>query len=485
MSDVRRRAIPILIVALGLASCARTTASRPPGVSPAPAPIAGREAQAGSAADRELRREAWVPADAPLGREARQIAARLSAGFGTPAPRWRVLVLDFGAPNAFALPGGHVYLTRGLFPYLSSRDELAAVIAHEMAHVLLGDDKVDYLAGSDSLPADLGVFRPIARLFGGPLSPAVTRALFASRDPARERAASERASMAMGAAGFDPFALDAVLETLDRVDLETDERGVPAWGMTHGRGYRLDADWIARARAAAPAARPAKEAGDFLGGLDGLLFGDDPRLGLVRVNEVTLPGLRIAVTVPAEWDVSSDEVRMIAASPNQDAFIVLQFVPSPEGRSVAATAEALALRAGLLTPKGRPATIGGMIAFVGTTSGPVAGLGQARVQIACLQAPGGQFVVGGFAGAGADAEVGREIAAAIRSVRELSAAESSQVRPERVAIETAGPGETWDAIARRHGGVVMGTTLAVLNHGDRDKPVAAGTRIKVVVASER
>jgi predicted Zn-dependent protease len=476
---VHRRLLVLLLAAACGHSCARSTAATPPETGSAPALTSAQEAQIGALADRQLRAEARAPEGGALQREAQLVGTRLSGAFGVPAPAWRIAILDFAAPNAFALPGGYVYLTRGLFTYLSSRDELAAVLAHEMAHVLSGDAVADYTAGSQSLPADLGVFRPVARLFGGRLSPAVARALFASHDAERERAANERAARALAAAGYNPSSMNVVLAALDRLDLDTDEVGVPTWGMTHNRGIRLDLP----SPGPIPAAKSQPGADDFLDRLRGLLFGDDPRIGLVRVNEFLMPTLRIAVSIPDQWDVSSDATRMIAASPGQDAFIVLQWVPQSRLRPAANTATALAVRAGFSQAAGDGLTVNGLAATAVTASGTVEGLGAVRARIVCVQAPLGPFVVAGVAGTSKYAGFRGQFFGAITSVRVMTAAEAAAILPERIELETAEPGDTWDSVARRHGGVVMGSLLAILNHGAADRAVPAGMRLKVVVAS--
>lgn len=488
---MRNWSLCLLLAAASAWSCATTRGT--PDSRPVATLSAEREAQIGVQADRELRRQSGVLADAALLHDVQQAGTQLAAGFDSPPRSWHITVLDLAAPNAFALPGGYVYLTHGLLPYLSSHAELSAVLAHEMAHAVSGDATADYLAGDGPLPEDLGVFRTVARLFGSPLTPAIRRALFASHDQDKERAANARAGKALSAAGFDPASLNVVLETLDRLDLDTDERGVPVWGMTHARGGRLD---VAPAFAApsatasaglAPAAAASAPAADdgFAERLRGLLFGDDPRQGLVRANQFLAPNLQVAMTIPEQWDVSSDRTRMIAASPDHDAFIVLQLVPPSRRRQLAATAEVVAVRAGLVKPVGKTTTINGLQAFVATTTGKVDGLGEVRVRMACLQTLRGQFVVAGVAGRERFADVEKAMAAAIQSVRLMSAAEIERILPSHVEREAAEPGDTWDTVARRHGGVVMASLLAILNHAPADRPPLPGAKITVVVASEK
>jgi predicted Zn-dependent protease len=471
---VRSRSLCLLVAASFASSCATTTA---PLGRPAPALSSEQEARIGSQAESDLRREVGFLGDAALQRDVQQAGTRLAAAFAGPTRPWHFAVLDVAAPNAFALPGGYVYLTRGLLPYLSRHSELAAVIGHQMAHVIRGDKVRAYLAGPGDVPADLGVFGTVARLFGRRAPLAVTRALFASHDPDSERQVNALAAESLSRAGFDPASMNVVLETLDRLDVEEDQRGVPTWGVTHGRQIRLEP---------APSPVPKPSAGDdYLEHVHNLLFGDDPREGLVRANEFLKPDLRVALTIPTGWDVSSDRTRMIANAPGHDAFLVLQSVPAVRRREVSEIAATLMDRAGFTAPAGAATTLDGLPAFVGATAGPVEGLGDVRARVACLRSPRGVLLVAGVAPSARYPAVESQMTAAIRSIRVMPSGEADRILPERIDLETAHAGDTWDTIARRHGGVVMASLLAILNHAALDQPPPAGVSLKVVVASEK
>jgi predicted Zn-dependent protease len=472
---VRSRSLCLLLVASCAWSCATTTA---PISRPTPALSSEQEAQIGSQADAAIRGEiGLLLGDVALQRDVQQIGARLAAASSGPSRPWHFAVLEIAAPNAFSLPGGYVYLTRGLLPYLSSHAELAAVIAHQIAHVIRGDAASDDLVDPGNLPVDLGVFGTAARLFSPGAAPAATRALFASHAPDAERQANTIAAGLIARAGFDPASLNVVLETLDRLALETDERGVPTWGTTHGRDIRLE---IAASSIFAPPA-----ADDFREHVHNLLFGDDPREGLVRANEFLKPNLRVALQVQMEWNVSSDRTRMIATAPDHDAFLLLQLVRAARGRPVTDVAATVLARAGFRRPAGETTTINDLPAFVGSATGTVRDLGDVRVRVACVRSGRNVFLLAGLAATARYPEVDGQITAAIRSFRAMTFDEASRILPQWIDLEVAKAGDTWDTIARRHGGVVMANLLAILNHAGVEEPPPAAVQLKVVVAGEK
>ena len=299
------------------------------------------------------------------------------------------------------------------------------------------------------------MFRPVARLFGGRLSPAVARALFASHDAERERAANERAARALAAAGFDPSSLNVVLDALDRLDLNTDEAGVPTWGTTHDRGSSACSRTGSRRPDAARAGEPMTSSTACAACCSATTRAS----AWCASTSSSCRTLRIALTIPDQWDVSSDRTRMIAASPDQDAFIVLQWVPRSRFRPAANTATALAVRAGFRPGAWRDDDLQRADGDPSVTATGYSGRDGRRCapgSPACRRRAG-QFVVAGVAGTSKYAEFREPVhAAAIQSVRAMSAAEAAGILPDRIELETAEPGDTWDrdrqaARRRRHG----------------------------------
>jgi predicted Zn-dependent protease len=216
----------------------------------------------------------------------------------------------------------------------------------------------------------------------------------------------------------------------------------------------------------------------------GLIFGDDPREVLQRGNEVIKADLGFAIDIPFDWDVSADRTRLLVRGPG-DAALLVELVPAARSRLEQNIAVTLARRAGLNVPSGSATTVNGLPAFVGSVEGHIDELGTVRAAIACVRSGSRVFLLAGAAAAGDFQQVAAQFDGAIRSFRAIPAAEAGRVVPERIDLDTARDGDTWERIARRHGGLVMASTLALLNRATADQPPAAGTTLKVVAASQK
>src|SRR5690349_21166207 len=94
-----------------------------------------QEIAIGRQQDAEIRREMGVYSDRTLQDYVSDIGLRLAAGSERPRLPWQFTIVDVAAINAFALPGGYIYITRGILPYLSDEAQLACVLGHEIGHV--------------------------------------------------------------------------------------------------------------------------------------------------------------------------------------------------------------------------------------------------------------------------------------------------------------------------------------------------------------
>ncbi len=153
-----------------------------------------QEIAIGQQSDAEVRRDMGVYDDPELQRYVSDIGDRLAKLSHRPHLPWQFTVVDHPAINAFALPGGYIYITRGILPYLDDEAELAGVLGHEIAHVTARHAAQQYTratGGTLGLIA-LGIFVPATQPFGDLASMGLSRRLPEVRARGRERIGSHR-----------------------------------------------------------------------------------------------------------------------------------------------------------------------------------------------------------------------------------------------------------------------------------------------------
>ncbi|MEZ5286340.1 MAG: M48 family metalloprotease [Vicinamibacterales bacterium] len=435
----------------------------------------------GRQADAEIRREMGVYDDTEVQRYVSDIGMRLARVSHRPNLPWTFTVVDNSAINAFAVPGGYVYITRGILPYLADESELAGVLGHEIGHVTARHAAQQYTrqAGGGLGLAILSIFVPQTAPFAD-LSSMGLGFLFLKygRD---DELQSDRLGMEYAAeAGWDPGAVPRFLTTLARVD-EMSERGVPNWLSTHPEpASRVgDAEAVVATFVSDTARR--RNADEFLRTIDGVVVGDSLEQGIVRDNVFLHPMMRIGLEFPEGWDVFNSPEQVTAREPGQPHYMLLQQVDQPRGTGLEDVAQNAMRSAGFTRVDGAPERLGGADAYVGlprfdSRHGPSADAGCARVD-----RPPGLRRRGIRAGSRVRAREPVHPGLA-RTFRELSASEAAQVRPNRLTYYTVRAGDSWQSIAQRAGqGITSAATLAIMNGYEVSTQPQEGERIKIVV----
>ena len=179
--------------------------------------------------DPQIKEEMGIYNDPELQGYVTDIGQRMAKISERPHLPWRFTVVDVPAVNAFAVPGGGIYITRGIMPFLDSEAELAGVIGHEIGHVTARHSAQQYtrqITGQAGLLA-LGIFVPAARPFGE-LSGQALGVLFLKYGRDDEIQADQLGARYESTLGWDPAAVPAFLSTLGRLDEAAgDRRGVP------------------------------------------------------------------------------------------------------------------------------------------------------------------------------------------------------------------------------------------------------------------
>jgi predicted Zn-dependent protease len=446
-----------------------------------------QEIATGKQLDTEVRQEMGVYDDTALQQYVEDIGLRLAANSHRPNLPWHFAVVDVPAINAFALPGGFIYITRGILPFLDNEAELAGVLGHEIGHVT-----ARHAAQSYTRSAEAGLGLLLGSIFVPQIQPFTDLAqtglgvLFLKYSRDDEREADRLGTEYAGRSGWEPSAVPSFMATLGRIEEAGDRRGIPNWLSTHpqpeDRVQRLE-QAVTQVRALAPETAWVTNRDDFLRRIDGVVYGDNPTDGIVRGSTFLHPDLRLAIEFPAGWEIDNGKTQVVVQEPGSEVFMVLQLVENPRGRTIEDVAIRYMADEGYTERDGQAITINGLTAYVGTFEGKSSSLGRVLARTAHIVHGRHTFFLAGLAQPEAFERAAREFSAAIRSFRPMSTEEAENIHPNRVALYTARAGDTWQSIAQRAGGGnVKATTLAIMNNHAVDDQPRPGERLKIVVA---
>ncbi len=408
-----------------------------------------------------------------------RVGQELAAVSERPNLPWSFKVVDDPVVNAFALPGGFIYVTRGILTHFNSEAELAAVVGHEIGHVT-ARHSVEQLSRAQLGGLLLGVGSIVSqdvRRFGG-VAQTGLGLLFLSYGRGDEHEADLLGVRYALRDGYDPRESVHVHEMLGRITESRGGSGVPSWLSTHPSSV----DRIARLRALVDTIPPARLAGarvgrdELLEHVDGVVYGADPRQGFFRGARFLHPDLAFELTFPPGWKTANLTQAVMAQSPEEDA--LLELTLSTGGQ--AAAARAFFRQDGVRSSDVSQTSIHGFPATIGrfrarTQNGELEGIA------AFVDYDGRTFRILGYTPRERFAAYADAFSAAARSFDRLTDRAALDVKPLRVELRTVQRSATLrDMIAARPI-PVDDEDLAILNGIALDDPIEPGTTIKWVV----
>ena len=348
----RNRLLSLALTGFLLAGCASTTVTNP---------VTGR-------AERSVMDEATEVAE---GRKAhQQVLAEYSAldnpvlqayvnGLGQRLARqshrsglqWHFTVLDSPEVNAFALPGGYVYVTRGILAYMDSEADLAGVIGHEIGHVTARHGAQRATRQQD---AGLGVLAATVLGIGleglgvrgaaqaaNQVSQGVAAGLVASYSRDQELQADQLGAEYLSRSRFDPKNMVDVIGVL-----KDQERFAADSAREAGKSAPSGGSWLSShpsndqrlqqiRQAAAAYQGPYDDEGRarYLRAIDGINFGDSRDQGVVRGRQFFHEPLGLALTAPLGWRIQNSADAVLVMSPSEDAALIMRALPADAGNT--------------------------------------------------------------------------------------------------------------------------------------------------------
>jgi predicted Zn-dependent protease len=397
-------------------------------------------------------------------------------------------IVDQYVPNAFALPGGYIYVTRGFLALTNNEDELAGVMGHEIIHVSHRHSARQMAKargpGLLSLPGRIvgGVISEnLGNLINAPVN-LLGGAYLASHSRQDEFESDRFGQHLAGSAGYDPAALAPILAHLeDFVKLSTGEKRIPGFFDTHpttpDRVNRLKRDaqkiqWMDQAGVA-----PNSDA--YLRKLDGLLIGENPATGVLQGRKFLHPELDLSVTFPAGWKAVNTRQAVFAMAPKEDGVLALGIAgkgTDPE-QVAEAFARAMYKEYGAKPTESRSVKIGNLPAHLNLYT-DTSGKEPMHLAFLWVAYRGLIYQFIGIAPESYRATL-REVAL---SFRPLISDERASIKETRLRIVSARPNETLDQLNKRTRNDWDVKTTSVMNGIRPDQPLKEGQVIKIAVS---
>ena len=470
------------VLCFALPACTTNPATGARQITPIMSPEA--EAQAGAEAHPKiLKAYGGAYDDEKLGAYVAGVTTRVVRATNRPENPYRITVLDSPIINAFALPGGYVYVTRGLISLANDEAELASVIGHEIGHVAARHSAQRHTAavGTSLLGAVLGAVvgsSAVNQIFG-----MGGQGFLASYSRDQEYEADMLGVRYLARAGYDPYAAADFLKSLNANDaLDAKLRGMSEgdartnWLASHpATPARVEAA-IAHARETGVAGGTAERRREiYLSAIDNMLYGDDPAEGIVKDRQFIHPDLRFSFEAPPGFLLTNSPSAVMVQGPER-AIAKFDMGKKPAATEIGdylARGWASGIRLG---PVER-FTVNGMKAATAPTS-----IGDYNARLVAIEFGPEQvsrFILGTLPAT--EQRYAPALQDMVMSFRKISAAEASAVKPLRLRIVAARRGDSVTSLARRMGNSGhQAERFRVLNGLSEGEGVVAGQRYKIV-----
>lgn len=479
-----------LAVIMGVGAPSFSAAQQPVSAS-APQSISARDKAEGAKAHPQLLAEFGGlyagPQAAYVTRIGRAVAAQ--SGLAASPNEFTVSLLNSSVNNAFAIPGGYVYVTRQLMALMNNEAELASVLGHEVGHVAAQHSQK---RNAHATRAGLGAILATvlgevllgddgARL-GQKLGSALAQRYVLSYSRTQEYEADDLGVTYLARSGYEPLAASTMLAALasqTALDSRREGRGdkaLPEWASTHpdpaSRVVR------ARQRAAQVAATGHVTNRDaFLQMLDGMVYDDDPKQGVIEGNSFQHPSLRLAFTAPTGYILSNGPSAVSINGNGGQAQFSSAVYRGDLDAYIAQVFRSVGGQTQLAYDPPRRTTMNGLsvayaVARANSASGPV------DVTVYAYEfAPNQAYHIVAITPVGAMTFDGL-----FRSVRRLTESEAAAIHPRRIAIVTVKPGDSVATLAQRMAySDYKLERFRVLNGLSDTDSVKPGQKVKLIV----
>ena len=441
----------------------------------------GQEVQMGQQAAQEVAQSIGLVQDQALQDYVQRIGESLARDSERPGLPWTFRVVDDPTPNAFALPGGYIFVTRGLLNVMGSEAQLASVLGHEIGHVT-ARHSVQMISRQQAAQLGLGIgmiLMPELAQYGE-LAGQGLQLLFLKYGRDAEHQADELGFKYALADNYDVREMPEVFTSLARVGEAAGASPLPAWMSTHPYPEERIQRTMQRIEALDRSlAEATTDEAEYLERTSGLVYGDDPREGYFRGNVFIHPELRFQMTFPQGWQAQNTKQAVVAASPRNDAAIQLTLA---RGNSPQQAAQAFLQQQGIQPGQAQQLTVNTIPAVAATFQ---AATQQGTIQGLAVFFQHGSTVyqVMGFSPAQVYGQYDNLFRQVLGSFAPVNDASLLNVQPNRIQVVRTDRAMTIAEFNQRYPSTVSVDQLAIINQVTANQTIPAGTLVKRVTAA--
>jgi predicted Zn-dependent protease len=445
------------------------------------------ERQAGAEAARQLEDQIGLYPGEFLTSYLDSVGRRLVAGLRDTPYYFRFKIIDQAEPNAFATPGGYIYVSRGLMALINTEDELAGILAHEISHVTLRHHAQQAQRGA--LPDILTlpgravgkvVGKDVGDMVNAPLE-AVGKTYMSSYGRGQESEADLAGMRLAARAGYDPSALADALNNLERtVSLISGAEAEFSFFDSHPQTPTRVADIELEAASIQwQAGRPfAKNQTALFKRLNGLTWGpNNPMQGIFAGQQFMQADMNFSIMFPDGWQTINTPRFVGAFEPSRKALVLFGSPerPGPADQLAEAFADELRSKAKLEPTEMRAFKIGEWPAFLVRIE-DTSGTEPVSIYNVWINSDRSTFQI---VAVGAD-RYRDDLRETALSLRDMTSDERSSIVAYRIRIATAQAGENLDTLSARTGNVFSAEFTAALNGLQPNVELDAAALIKIL-----
>ncbi len=439
-----------------------------------------QEIEMGKEADKNIVASMGLYPDQGLQNYVQTLGKKLAVKSERPNLPWTFRVIDDPIVNAFAVPGGFIYVTRGILSHFTNEAELIGVLGHEIGHVT-AQHSVNQMSQQQLTQLGVGVamiLKPELQQYSQ-LAGLGLNLLFLKFSRDDERQADELGVRYMSKANENPAELMNVMQMLERTSQQANAGKMPQWLSTHPdpeNRIELIKEEIDKLNHSGNWASVNREG--YLNRLNGMIYGANPREGFFEGNTFYQPDMKFKYEFPQGWNVINQKQAVFGVSKNEDA--VLQITLSNQS-SPQNAAQNFVNQEGIQSSGFQNLNIHGLQAVAANFAAETQQQGNIRGRAVYIAYGGNVFELVGYTGDGSWNNYDNVFTNSINSFSPLNDPNKLNVKPKEIKIISLDRAMTLQEFNKRYPSTIDIEDLGIINQAQANTRFEAGTKLKQVV----